>query len=203
MNENRATLLRWLKVLFYIHLAGCLLSALNLAATAVPFSLGTWYTWAQRGVNLAVAVALLLLPGNYRYAGMIKASAMIFGILPMGLHALLRMDVQTYTYWSGILSRLSILMNMFALALEYIAHAAAAPGEKSRWYILLSCSLAVTILSYATMYILQPILQTIEMEEYLHFAKAWNVVVRSLGLVLSAANLVLLHRMIRYQEEAD
>ena len=64
MNENRATLLRWLKVLFYIHLAGCLLSALNLAATAVPFSLGTWYTWAQRGVNLAVAVALLLLPGN-------------------------------------------------------------------------------------------------------------------------------------------
>ena len=128
---------------------------------------------------------------------------MIFGILPMGLHALLRMDVQTYTYWSGILSRLSILMNMFALALEYIAHAAAAPGEKSRWYILLSCSLAVTILSYATMYILQPILQTIEMEEYLHFAKAWNVVVRSLGLVLSVANLVLLHRMIRYQEEAD
>lgn len=203
MNENRATLLRWLKVLFYIHLAGCLLSALNLAATAVPISLGTWYTWAQRGVNLAVAVALLLLPGNYRYAGMIKASAMIFDILPMGLHALLRMDVQTYTYWSGILSRLSILMNMFALALEYIAHAAAAPGEKSRWYILLSCSLAVTILSCVTMYILQPILQTIEMEEYLHFAKAWNVVVRSLGLVLSAANLVLLHRMIRYQEEAD
>ncbi len=203
MEERKQFSVKWLWGLFYAHLAGTLLSALVLASTAFSFAVGGWYTWVQQGVNLAVVVVLLLLPGDYRYAGIIKVAAMIFGVLPMGLHALLRMDVQTYTYWSAILSRLSVLMNMFALALEYITHSAAAPGEKSKWYILLGCSLATTVVSYATMFILQPILQTMEMEEYLHFSKAWNVVVRSLGLVLSAVNLVLLRRLIRYREEVD
>lgn len=203
MEERKQFPVKWLWGLFYVHLAGALLSVLALASASFSLAVGGWYTWVQQGVNLAVVVVLLLLPGDYRYAGIVKAAAMIFGVLPIGLHALLRMDVQTYTYWSGILSRLSVLMNMFALALEYITHAAAAPGEKSKWYILLGCSLAVTLLSHATMYILQPILQTMEMEEYLHFSKAWNVVVRALGLVLSAANLVLLRRLIRYQEEVD
>ena len=204
MYENRENRLRWLKVLFYIHLAGTFLSALILAATAVPFAVGTWYTWAQRAVSLGVAVCLYLLSGRYyRNAGVVKAAAVILEWLPLGLHALLRLDVQSYTFWLGLLGRASVALSLIALSLEYIGHAAGSPVDKRKWVVLLICSFTVSLLSTMAASLLQPILQTMEMEASLRISKVWNVAVRSLSLAFSAANLVLLHRLIRYQEEVD
>ncbi len=206
MNDNREKLLRWLQVLFYIHLAGVLLSVLALASTAFSFAVGIWSTWAQRAVSLGLAVCLYLLPGRYRYAGMVKALGLLCSLVSLVLFRLLyaygvQIDAAVYGRVINWLSRGAMVLSIVALCLEYTTHAQVVPADKTKWYILLGCSLAVTMLSYATMYILQPILQTMEMEEYLHFSKAWNVVVRSLGLVLSVANLVLLHRLVRHQEE--
>ena len=70
-------------------------------------------------------------------------------------------------------------------------------GDKGKWYILLGCSLAITLVSNTAAYFMQPILDALETEEFIRISKVWNVVARTLSLLLSTANLVLLHRLVR------
>ncbi len=202
MNENTEKLLRWLQMLFYIHLVGALLSTLALASTAFSFAVGSWYTWAQRGVNLGVTLALLLLPNSYyRYAGMVKTAAVILELLPLGLHALLRMDVQTYTFWLGLLGQASIALSLLALSLEYIGHAAGSTGDKTKWFILLICSFTISLLSNVAASLLQPLLNNMAQAGELWLIKLWNISARTLILGVSVIYLVLLRRLVRHQEE--
>lgn len=198
MSRNKEALFRWLGALFYIHVAGALLSVLALAATILPISVGSWYTWAQRAVNLGVAVCLYLLPGKYRYAGMLKALALLCTLISMGLYPLLNaygIQMQGATYMETIkcLSRCTVALNLLAFIFEFTTHAKNAGRDKVKWYILLGCSLAVTLVSHAAAYFGQPILDSLDME----VTKVWNVAARTLSLLISAAYLVLLNRLVR------
>lgn len=206
MRENREALPRWLRVLFYIHVIGTLLSALALAATILPISVGTWYTWAQRAVNLGIAVCLCLLPGKYRYAGTLKALSLLCTLVSLVLFPLLsacgiQMQGTAYVGTMNWLSRCSAALNFLALVLEYMTHAKASVGDKGKWYILLGCSLAVTLVSNTAAYFMQPIWDALETEAFIRISKVWNVVARTLSLLLSTTNLVLLHRLVRATEQ--
>lgn len=203
MQENRENLLRWLRVLFYIHLAGSLLSALALAATAVPFSLGSWYTWARRAVSPGIVVCLYLLPGRYRLAGMTRALSLLCNLIALAVHPVLyalgvRLAGAGYALVYTLLAGASELLAMMAVIPEYTAHAAAAPGDKTKWYIFLACSLAVTLASSVFAAVLQPILPKLDVL----FIRFWNLGTRALSLAVRIVYLVLLHRVIRKQEEA-
>lgn len=202
MSRNKEALFRWLKVLFFIYVADTLLSVLALAATILPISVGSWYTWAQRAVNLGVAVCLYLLPGKYRYAGMLKALALLCTLISMGLYPLLNaygIQMQGATYMETIkwLSRCTVALNLLAFIFEFTTHAKNAGRDKVKWYILLGCSLAVTLVSHAAAYFGQPILDALDMEDYIRITKVWNVAARTLSLLISAAYLVLLNRLVR------
>ena len=202
MRANNEHLLRWLRGLFYVYVVGVLLSVLALAVTIAPFSVGTWYTWAQQAVNLGVAVCLYLLSGRYRYAGILNALSLLCTLASLVLYPLLiacGIQMQSAAYMGTIkwLSRFAIVLSFVALILEYMAHAKIADGDKQKWYILLGCSLAITLVSNTATYFLQPIMDALEIEELIRISTVWNVVARTLSLFLNIANLVLLHRLIR------
>lgn len=203
MEENKQLSLKWLSLLFYVHLAGCLLSVLALLATAIPFAVGSWYTWAQRAVSLAIAVCLMLLSGRYRLSGVLKVLALVCGLLPGLLNSWLQMPAQALITVSTVMGRTSTVLALVALFLEYIAHAAASPRDRTKWYIFLSCSLAVTVLSSAAVAVMQPLLNSMVQEAFLRFARVWNVLSRTLSLAVGIIYLVLLHRVIRTQQEVD
>ena len=202
MRANNEHLLRWLRGLFYVYVVGVLLSVLALAVTIAPFSVGTWYTWAQQAVNLGVAVCLYLLSGRYRYAGILNALSLLCTLASLVLYPLLiacGIQMQSAAYMGTIkwLSRFAIVLSFMALILEYIAHAKIADGDKQKWYILLGCSLAITLVSNTATCFLQPIMDAVEVEAFIRISTVWNVVARTLSLFLNIANLVLLHRLIR------
>ena len=204
MEEKKYAPIQWLWGLFYFHLAGTLLSALVLAATALSFSLGSWFTWAERAVSLGIAVCLYLLPGNYRYAGMVKALGLLCGLIGLVFHPVLlalgvHLDPAGYSLAYTLLSVVSQVLALIAMSLEYITHAATVPGEKTRWYGLLACSLAVSVATHVVADLLQPLLNTVPMEMFLKFASVWNPTVRVLGLGVSVAYLWLLRRLIRHR----
>lgn len=203
MRENNKHLLRWLRALFYIHVVSTLLSVLALVATILSIYVGAWYTWAQRAVNLGIAVCLYLLPGKYRYAGILKALAMLCTLVSLVLSPMLNTYIQSIAYTGAIdwLSHCATILNFLALVLEYMTHAQISVGNKGKWYILLGCSLAISLTSNTVAYFWQPILDTYETETIVRFTNVWNVVARTLGLFLSIANLVLLHRLLRAKEQ--
>lgn len=204
MNENRETLLRWLKVLFCIQLAGCLLSALTLLSTAVPFSVGGWYTWARRAVSLGIAVCLYLLPGRYRLAGMVKALSLMCVLISLAVYPVLyacgvQLTGAGYAKIYALLAGASEVLALIAMSLEYITHASTVPGDKSKWYIFLGCSLAVTVLSSVSVALMQPLLPDLTVQ----FIRLWNLGARTLSLAVSVVYLVLLRRVICAQQEVD
>lgn len=207
MYNNRENLLRWLRALFYIHLASCLLSALTLTSTVFSFSVGSWYTWAQRAFSLGVAVCLILLPGHYPLAGMAKVLGLLCTLLSLYLYPLLnawgvRLDAASYGEVIHWLSNGSMVLGMIAMVLEYITHAKVTPGDRYKWYILLICSLAVTVISTLLVDFLQPMLDGMSQENLRLFIKLWNGSARFLDLSVSVVYLVLLHRIIHTTEEA-
>lgn len=204
MNENRETQLRWLRGLFYIHLAGCLLSALALASTVFTFAVGSWYTWAQRAVSLGIAVCLYLLPGRYRLAGMAKALSLMCILISLAVYPVLyALGVQLagvgYAKIYALLAGASEVLALIALSLEYIAHTSTVPGDKPKWYIFLGCSLAVTALSVVSVKLMQPLLPDLTVQ----FIRLWNFGARTLSLAVSVVYLVLLRRVICVQREVD
>ena len=86
-----------------------------------------------------------------------------------------------------------MILNLLAFIFEFTTHAKNAGRDKVKWYILLGCSLAVTLVSHAAAYFGQPILDALDME----VTKVWNVAARTLSLLISAAYLVLLNRLVR------
>lgn len=201
MEEKKQLPVTWLWGLFYVHLVGCLLSVFALLDTVMPFSVGGWYTWAQRAVSLGIVVCLYLLSGRYRLAGMARTLGLLCSLLPLGLHTLLQMNVQTYAALSTVLSRASLVLTLIALFLEYTAHAAAVPADKRKWYILLACSLAATLVSSVAIALLQPLVSNMAQEDLLRFSGRWNGLSRSLSLGTSVVYLALLRRGIDTQRK--
>lgn len=206
MNENKETALRYLRPLFFIELAGCLLAALALIATLVPFSVGIWYNWVQRAVALGAAVCLFLLPGRYRYAGMVKVLGLVCSLVSLVLFRLLyayglQLDAVVYGGAINWLSGGATVLGFVALFLEYTTHAQIAPGEKAKWYILLGCSLAVSLISSVAVWLLQPLMDQMVQAGELWLIKLWNILSHSLSLGVSVIYLVLLHRTIRIHRE--
>lgn len=208
MYENRENLLRWLRTLFYIHLTGCLMSALALASTVFTFAVGGWYTWAQRFVSLGIAVCLYLMPGRYSYAGMAKALALLCTLVSLVLFRLLnaygiQMQGATYMRVLNWLSHGTTVLALVALFLEYTAHAAAAPRDRTKWYIFLGCSLVVAVLSVVSVKLMQPVFDEMVKEGVYRWIKLWNIGARTLSLAGSIVYLILLHRVICAQQEVD
>ena len=208
MYDNREKLLRWLKVLFYIQLASTLLLTLTLASTMFGFTVGSWYTWAQRAVSLGVAVSLYLLPSRYRLAGMAKALSLMCILIALAFYPVLyALGVQLtgtgYAKIYALLAGASEVLALIAMSLEYIMHAVNSREDKTKWHILLGCSLAISLLSSVAVALLQPVLNDMAQAGELWLIKLWNVSARSLSLGVSVIYLVLLHRMIRKQEEVD
>lgn len=208
MEDKKQRPIQWLWGLFYCRLAGALLSALVFLATALSFSLGSWHTWAQQAVSVGIAVCLYLLPGNYRYAGMAKAMGLLSGLICLAFRPVLdalgvRLDTADYNLAYMLLNTASQILALIAMTLEYITHASIVPGEKGRWYGLLACSLAVSVSTQVVASLLKPLLNTLPPETFMQFAAVWNPLVRTLGLGVSIAYLLLLRRLIRHQEEVN
>lgn len=204
MNENRGNSLRYLHSLFYIQLAGGVLTALIFFATLIPFAVGAWFNVAQTVVNLGVAVCLILLPGRYRLSGIARAVVAALGWWPFVLHKLLPfldgpVNLPVINAWTFTLGRVSLLLGLAATALEYTAHASAAPKERNKWYVLLACSLTVSLLSTVALSLLQPMLNELSVG----FIRIWNIMSRSVSLAAEIIYLVLLQRTIRGAESKE
>lgn len=208
MYANRENSIRWLRGLFYIHLAGCLLSALALLSTAIPFAVGSWYTWTQRAMSLGIVVCLYLLPGRYRLAAMAKALGLLCGLISLVFYRVLygfgvQLDAEGYELAYTLLGRASDILALIAMILEYTAHANTAPDHKQKWYIFLGCSLAVTLISSVVAALLQPVFNEMVNEGSYGWIKLWNIGARTLSLAVSIIYLVLLQRVIHTQQEVD
>lgn len=201
MEENRDNFRKWLWALFYIHLAGLALTALTFLSMLLPFSVGGWYTWARRAVNLGIVVCLYLLSGRYRLSSMVMALGLLCGLLTGLLNSWLRIPVQTLMPISVVLSRASTVLALVALFLEYTAHAKTVPADRNKWHIFLACRLAVTLLSTAGVALLQLVMSQMANRGETWLMELWNVLAWSLNLATGVIYLVLLYRAIYVREK--
>lgn len=197
MEENRRFPVKWMWALFCIHLAGLALTALAVLSTLLPFSVGSWYTWARRAVNLGSVVCLYLLSGRYRLAAMAKALGLVCGLLTGLLNSWLRIPVQTLMPISVVLSNASTVLALVALLLEYTAHAKTVPADRNKWHIFLACRLAVTLLSTVSLALLQPVMSQMVSNGETWLVKLWNILAQSVNLAMGVIYLMLLYRAIQ------
>lgn len=206
MKQNEGTQLQWLQGLLYIQLAGCVLTALTILSGLIQISFGGWIATLQRAVSIGTALCLLLLPGRYRISGGAKALVLVCNLLPVGLHAALRLDVNTYLTVSMVLGRISGILALVALYLEYTAHAAQAPDLSRPWHILLVCGLGVSLVSTAALQLFQKSISNLVQNGETWVITLYNSVAHTLNLIINILYLVLLHRTIdsiRKETEAD
>lgn len=206
MKQNDRNQLQWLQGLLYIHLVGCVLTALTIVSGLTQISFGGWIATLQRAVSIGAALCLLLLPGRYRISGAAKALVLVCNLLPVGLHAALRLDVDTYLTVSMVLGRISGILALVALYLEYTAHAAKAPDLSRPWYILLVCGLAVSLLSTAALQLFQESISNLVQNGETWVITLYNTVAHTLNLIINIMYLVLLYRTmesIRKEKKSD
>ena len=203
MNDHRKSLLPYYRGLFYLRLLGGLLMLLAFFATLIPFAVGAWYNVVKDIVSIGVAVLLILMSGRWRLAGSVKVAAAVLTLWPLLLHRWLlpamggAANLAVIQLWTVILTRIALLLNMAAVFLEYTAHAALAPEDRKKWYIFLICSLTVSVLSFVSVSVLQPMLSGLSAG----FIRAWNIASRTVLLAADVMYLVLLQRAIRALEK--
>ena len=186
---------RWLRGLFFVQVAGCLLSVLALLSTIFTFAVGRWYTGMQHIVALGVAGCLLQLPGRYRLAGGLKVLTLLCGVLPGLLNRWMPIPMQAMMTVSSMLSVTSTVLMLIAMVLEYTAHGRVSSRDRNKWYILMGVSLAVTVFSALAMMIMHPIINDWAQQGAYAFIQMWNIGARAISLVMNVFYLVLLHRV--------
>lgn len=196
MEKNK--LVTYLRGLFYIQLAGCLLSALALLSSLLHFSVGEWFSWAQKAVTLGAAICLLFLNGRYQLSGFAKAAAFVCGLLPLFLHNLMHMDVQQYVSVNRILGRIALLFSMTAMVLEYSGHAATIPADKRKWNVLLIGSVTFTVLTTVAVDMLQNVMDKVIQNGIPWYITLYNLLAQSLSLAVGILYLFLLNRVISH-----
>ena len=200
MPDNKQKTGQWLSVLFYLQLCAIGLTLLNQLSLTLQFSLGgSWITWVRRGVNIGIVACLFLLPGHYRPAAASKGIWLVFSILPSVLSLLFRpLGMDLYVLISSITARITTVLALLALYLEYRAHAdTGAAADRSKWILLWTFNLVLTLGMNLLLPLLQDNLNTMLQNGITWGLTVYNLIVLALTLTVDILYLILLSRTVQ------
>lgn len=200
MEKNRADLVKWLQILFYIQLAGILLTAMSRLAPYLNISLGgNWITWVHRGLNLATVVCLFLLPALYQKAAVCETAWLLGNLLPPVLSKLIpQLGINMYMTVSSLLSWITLALSLIARFLEYNTHAAvSAQKDAKKWRILFVSSLVLSLAANIAAVLLQDPLSDMAQNGITWGITLYNLAAWLCTLVISIVYLILLARTIQ------
>ena len=193
---------RWLRGLFFVQVAACLLSVLALLSTIFTWAVGDWYSWADWALMLGAVICLMLLPGQYRLAGMVKALGLLCTLVGLVLYRLLyayglQLSSGSYVMAVSWLNRGATVLTLAALILEYLTHGRIDPEGRGKWNLLLCVNLGFSLVSTVAGLFVRRLMENLPQEALLMVSKGWNIGVRSLGMGINMIYLVLLYRLIQ------
>lgn len=180
---------KWLRILFYVHIASIVLSLISLLPIHNGFT-----TWISRAITAAVVICLFqLAPASDRYK-----KAAVFSAVSLGL------NLAATLLLTSLLTLSASILSILATYQEYSGHsdmvARADPKLSRRWHSLFNWQIIVGVLTAVVSMVAVVALAALEMNTTAITA----IVVGALSLVsvvLSVLYLVYLNRMIKLFSE--
>ena len=181
--------LKWLRILFYIHLGGIALSVI----TMLPIN-DSFATWISRAITLAAAFCLFrLAPASERYK-----KAAVFSAVSLGLTLLSSLLLPS------LLKLAASILSILATYQEYSGHSDAVspadPQLSRKWHSLFNWQLFLGVLTAFVSMVAVFALIALELNASLITALVAGAL-SLMGIALSILYLVYLHRMIKLFSE--
>lgn len=180
---------KWLQILFYVHIASIALSLISLLPVNDSFSV-----WISRVISAAVAVCLFqLAPASERYK-----KAAIFSAVSLGL------TLASTLLLTTLLTLAASILSLLATYQEYSGHsdmvAEADPKLSRNWHSLFNWQIIVGVLTSVVSMVTVIALAALELNTTVITALIVGAL-SLVGVVLGILYLVYLHRMIKIFSE--